>query len=119
MYKHLDIDSLINLEVIDPDLTSQLMTIFLSEFPDHIKSIQKLACEKNNYELGRCIHSLKGSISIFGCVELCKLLKQIEILAKAEKFEETSEVYSAVKKQIDEFVEEVQIFIQNQKDAAA
>lgn len=119
MYKHISIESLKNLEIIDADLVSQMMNIFLSEFPDQIKSIQILANEKTSYEFGRRIHALKGSISVFGCSELCKLLKQIELLAKDEKFEDSFKIYTVAVKQIDEFVAEIQLFLKNLKNSAA
>ena len=119
MYKHLSTESLKNLEIIDVDLVSQMMNIFLTEFPDQIKNIQNLINAKNSYEFGRHIHALKGSVSVFGCDDLCKQLKQIELLAKDEKLDESLLMYTMAKKQIDEFASEIQYFLQNQKTQAA
>ncbi len=118
-YKHLSLDSLKNLEIIDPTLAAQMMNIFLTEFPDQIKNIQNLISVKNSHEFGRRIHALKGSISVFGCVELCTTLKKIELLAKADKFDESLQLYWPAKKCIDEFNSEIHQYISSAKHTSA
>lgn len=120
MYKHLSLQNLKNLEIIDASLASQMMNIFLSEFPDQIKYIQKLIHEKNSSEFGRRIHALKGSMSVFGCSELCVAMKKIELLAKDLKFEEALKIYQEISFKIDEFVSEIQNFLAtNRYDSVA
>jgi HPt (histidine-containing phosphotransfer) domain-containing protein len=118
-YKHLSLDSLKNLEIIDPTLAVQMMNIFLTEFPEQIKLINSLIQTKNAYEFGRRIHALKGSLSVFGSTELCASLKKIELLAKDNKFDESLNLYWAAKKQIDEFNSEIHQFVAYQKNQAA
>ncbi len=115
MYKHLSLDSLKNLEIIDPDLITQMMNIFLSEFPEQIKNIQRLADEKNGPEFGRRIHALKGSVSVFGCADLCTAMKIIELLAKDSKIDESLLIYKAHRSKIDEFVSEIRHFLAAEK----
>lgn len=119
-YKYLSLDSLKGLELIDVDLASIMMNIFLSECPVQIQNIEDLITTKNCPEFGKRIHALKGSISVFGCVELCTELKNIELLAKELKFDESVESYNNIKNQIEEFKNEIQLFIAtaNQSSAA-
>jgi HPt (histidine-containing phosphotransfer) domain-containing protein len=121
MHKHLSLESLQNLDIIDPGLAVQMMNVFLSEFPQHVQNIQKLIAAENSVELGRRIHALKGSISIFGCTDICTSLKTIELLAKDMKFKEAVAMYEKDKANIDEFVAEIQFYLtaEANKSAAA
>jgi HPt (histidine-containing phosphotransfer) domain-containing protein len=114
-YKHLSMESLKNLDIVDPALVFQMMDIFLVEFPEQMQIIQNSLAEKNSHEFGRRIHALKGSISIFGCSELCVTLKKIEILAKADQFEESKALYWPAKICIDEFNAEIHQYMADSK----
>jgi HPt (histidine-containing phosphotransfer) domain-containing protein len=111
MYKHLSLESLKNLEIIERTLAAQMVQIFLNELPVQMKMIHKSIDEKNVFEFIRRIHSMKGSISVFGCTEICQDLKNIESLAKNSEFKESLDLYSTHKPKIDEFFSEVKNFL--------
>lgn len=119
MYKHLSLESLRNLEIIDPGLAVQMMNVFLAEFPQHVQNIQKFISAENGPDLGRRVHALKGSISIFGCTEICKSLKEIELLAKDLKIKEAISKYETDKKNIDDFVGEIQSYLMAESNKSA
>ena len=119
MYKHLSLQSLKSLEIIDKHLAVQMTDIFLSEYIEQDKYLQKLIQSKNNFEFVRCIHAMKGSISVFGCASLCKSLKEIEQLAKTEKFDKSLIIYDQTRSNINEFIQELRNFLSAVEDTSA
>ena len=92
MYKHLSLEVLNNLDLVDPELGSQLMGLFLTELPQHKSKIENLKKPDTSYDFGKAVHALKGSIAVFGCAQLCSQLKEVELLAKDNKFDQAEKI---------------------------
>lgn len=112
MYKHLSLEVLNNLDLVDPELGSQLMALFLTELPQHQNKIEKLKSSVTSYEFGKAVHALKGSIAVFGCAHLCSQLKDVELLAKDNKFDQAEKIYKTSEVYLAELVCEIDTYLQ-------
>ena len=113
MYKHISSDVISNLESVDPGLCTQLMELFLSDLPQQKIKIDQLKTPQTSFEFGKAIHALKGSIAVFGCPEICKTLKDAELLAKENQFDQAVSLYERSQPLITELTQEIQGYVKS------
>ncbi|HPP86504.1 MAG TPA: Hpt domain-containing protein [bacterium] len=68
----------------DPDFT--IVTFeFVKTLPNYIQKLEKFFVEKNQSELQKIAHSLKGSSGSVGAFDMCELFTQMDLELKKEK----------------------------------
>lgn len=108
MFKHISSEILQQLKFVDPELPQQLVVTLLEVYPQQLKTINIHKSERSSLEYGRSVHALKGAIAVFGCHDICVLLKESELLAKANKLDEAILVYEKAQPLLDELLREIQ-----------
>ncbi len=80
-----------NLRAISPDddgeFIRDLADIFLADTPKQIAEVENALAAGNAPDLTRAAHSIKGSASNFGAMELSEVAREIEHLGKAANLE--------------------------------
>jgi signal transduction histidine kinase/CheY-like chemotaxis protein len=70
----------------DPGLLSDLIDIYLAEFPDHLREMAAALDGSDHPRLVRAAHKLKGSSSNLGIVFISDRCREIESLARERSF---------------------------------
>jgi len=87
---YLDPAALDNLRMINPDdggeFLRELIDIFLADMPVRIAEIEQALAAGNTANLARAAHSIKGSASNFGAMQLTVLARNIEACGKTGDF---------------------------------
>ncbi len=88
----LDNQAIESLRAISPDdggeFLNELIDIYLSDTPLRIAEIEQNLAAKNPGDLTRAAHSIKGSSSNFGAMELAAIAMEIEHKGKVEAYAE-------------------------------
>jgi HPt (histidine-containing phosphotransfer) domain-containing protein len=61
-----------------PDLLAELITVYLRETPPRLAALHKAVARADAEALGRAAHSLKGSSSQIGAVQVARLCADLE-----------------------------------------
>jgi histidine phosphotransfer protein HptB len=77
----------------DGEAVEDLIETFLEEIPINMKRLRETLAESDRSGLGVITHTMKGSSSTLGCLQLSELCKLIEI---AVKFDEKIDFAKAV-----------------------
>ena len=97
----LDPQAIESLRAISPDDSSEffheLIDIFLNDTPARIAEIDQALATQNGPDLVRAAHSIKGSSSNFGAMELATISMEIEHKAKAGAYAEAAARVPALK----------------------
>jgi HPt (histidine-containing phosphotransfer) domain-containing protein len=88
----LDPAAIESLRAISPDdngeFLHELIDIYLTDTPQRIAEIEQSLAAENAGDLTRAAHSIKGSSSNFGAMELAAIASEIEHKGKASAFAE-------------------------------
>lgn len=88
-------------QVGDRDTFNQVVKIFLQDLPDHIGNIKKSIESKNNEDLWKSAHKLKGALAIFGKDGVCKTALNLEILGKQAELQKAADAFIMLQDGID------------------
>ena len=90
---------LLNISGGDRDTMEEIAGIFINQVPEFITGMKDLLSQGKFHELGLLAHKAKGSVTVMGMDETAKLLKDLELLAKAgeqkEKYPELVALFEA------------------------
>ncbi len=114
MFKYLSMQSLENLNQVEPSLAVDMLSIFQQEYAMQKQQIDDSLLNKNYIEFAKKIHALKGAISVFGCDEICKNLKTIELQAKSNEVDPALQLYQQLQKPLEDVLIEVQRYLDKQ-----
>ena len=91
------------------EFINELIDTFLDDSPKLIQELEAALKVNNVDSFRRAAHSLKSNAATFGASELFSLAKELEILGKENKFNETGdrlraleEAYESVRKELSE-----------------
>lgn len=115
-YKVFNAQYLENVTGGDPDIRQEIVAIFRDQVPEFVSEMKQLLDKKQYYDLGLLAHKAKSSVAIMGMEETARMLKTLELMAKAgenpqdypnyvKQFEEDT---SLVLKEIDHYLSENQ-----------
>lgn len=67
----------------DEDLLSELVRIFLDDYPNSLREMQEALAQGNSKLLERAAHSLKGAVANFGAEDVVKEAFELERLGRS------------------------------------
>jgi HPt (histidine-containing phosphotransfer) domain-containing protein len=84
-YKFINMEYLDSVSGGDPDVISDIVSMFREQAVEIYNEMKVLLAAKNYKSLGLLAHKAKSSVAIMGMTELADLLKKFELQAKEEK----------------------------------
>jgi two-component system sensor histidine kinase/response regulator len=92
----------------DKDLLGIVVDAFLEEVPRIRQQIRESLESKSAPDLQRAAHTLKGSLRVFGAPTAAELANQLEMQGKSCKFDGAPELWSAIERNLDPVVRELE-----------
>ena len=90
------------------DFINELIDTFLEDAPNMIAEIKSALADNDADTFRRAAHSMKSNAATFGANELAELAKELEMLGKDNKLNETGdklqsmeEAYASAKKELE------------------
>jgi HPt (histidine-containing phosphotransfer) domain-containing protein len=66
----------------EPDLIVELIDLYLSDTPPRVDAMREALANGDHVKLGRAAHSLKGSSSTLGAIQVAASCAELEVLAR-------------------------------------
>jgi two-component system sensor histidine kinase/response regulator len=87
----------------DPEFLSEVVEMFVSDYPPMLASLGKAIADQDPETLGRMGHSLKGMLRNFHADSLSEIAYQLEILGNKGHFDEADRHFSDLTRQMPVF----------------
>ncbi len=94
-YKIFKPEYLVSVSGGDPEIISEIASIFSGQVPEFLTSMRELLSQGRYHDLGLLAHKAKGSVSVLGMDETAAMLKEFELLAKTGEQTERYEGFIA------------------------
>jgi CheY-like chemotaxis protein len=103
----LDLERLVQQLGGDEDIVDKLVRMFLETLPEQLAALRKASAERNDRNLARVAHGLKGAIANFGTGSAYREASRLEQSAKKGDWTEIASAQPEFEKQLDHLVLEL------------
>ena len=96
-----------NFQYFDKEVVSDIINIFIEEYPARLLTIRKNIDQKDFDQLRFNAHSLKGVVANFIAPEVQGIARTMEMKGTNKDMEDLDKLYSELKEKTDTMVEEL------------
>ena len=96
----------------DEELLSEMISIFLEDYPNQLEAVQAAIDVGNAEDLANAAHASKGSVGNFGAERTFEAARQLELLAKENKPDQWSEAWSLLRDEMSQLEPQLGALIQ-------
>jgi HPt (histidine-containing phosphotransfer) domain-containing protein len=100
-----------NFQYYDRETIAEVIENFFDEYEVRVRTIEKNIAENDLRQLSFNAHSLKSVIGNFMAPEPYELCRQIEELAKQNSLTDIPDLFSELKKQLEELIAELKEYL--------
>jgi len=97
----------------EPDVLTEVLQMFLDEFPPRMDRLRNAWASKNIEEMYRAAHSLKGSAGNVGAQRLMKVCSQLDEMGRSGDLTDTALLVDALGIEFDKVAAEIHRIIGN------
>jgi HPt (histidine-containing phosphotransfer) domain-containing protein len=80
----------------DQEMIIEMLDLFISDIPEHLKKIKGFYDEKNLIDMGKEAHKVKPTLQYVGFFDMFELIKQLEAYGREEN--DSEEIPSIISK---------------------
>lgn len=96
-----------NFQYFDKEVVLEIINIFIEEYPERLKTLQKNITDGDFDQLRFNAHSIKGVVANFVAPEVQNLAKALEMKGTNKESDGVQELYDTFKVKADEMLEEL------------